>query len=438
MPVAARLDLSPADAVAFFKAKGEAISWDWHEVLGQQNSEVFTVAKATSLDVLRAIREQVDLAVGPGQTFEEFKKALRPKLQDLGWWGRQEVLDAETGEVKSVQLGSDRRLRTIFQTNVQTSYMAGRFTRLVGNTDDRPYWQYVAIMDGRTRPAHAALHGRVFRWDDPIWKVIFPPNGWGCRCRARALTADEVKAKGLTVENGADRIVTKEVQLGKDGPTVTVQGLKGAGLNGKDVFWPDPGWDYNPGETPSRARTLTQSMADKVTKVPASIGAKAAAELLADAGAARLLDDAWQGWVQDVQSDPAIRGRSGVLGYVREHDLAAAASRGVQVGTAVMSVNDATLLSRSRAGTLSGTQWPGLSELLRKPQAVLWDKGQRTLIYVLPDAQLGQASRIVVSPNLAAAKSAADATVKSANLATLADLQAALKAGDLELLEGEL
>jgi SPP1 gp7 family putative phage head morphogenesis protein len=157
---------------------------------------VFTVAKATSLDVLRAIRDQVSKAVGDGQTFESFKRNLKPQLQALGWWGKQEVLDADTGELTAVQLGSDRRLRTIFQTNVQTAYMAGRFQRLVGNAGDRPFWMYVAVMDGRTRPAHAALNGKVFRWDDPIWKVIFPPNGWGCRCRVRALTAAEVEQMG--------------------------------------------------------------------------------------------------------------------------------------------------------------------------------------------------------------------------------------------------
>ncbi len=244
----ANLTLRPEDAARFFAAKGEALSWDYTDVWREANAHAFTVAKATSLDVLRTIRAEVDKAIGVGQTLESFKKALRPRLEELGWWGQQEVLDADTGEVTKAQLGSTRRLRTIYQTNVQTSYMAGRYKRLVDNADDRPYWRYVAIMDGRTRPEHAALNGKVWRWDDPIWQVIWPPNGWGCRCRVVALTQAEFDKLGVALENGRDAIVELQVPIGRDGQTVTVQGVRFKDAAGRDkVFRPDPGWDYNPG-----------------------------------------------------------------------------------------------------------------------------------------------------------------------------------------------
>lgn len=247
--ISARLDLEPKDAVEYFASKGNVLSWDYTDVWRETNAHAFTVAKATSMDVLQAIRSEVSKAVGPGQTFDAFKKTLRPRLEQMGWWGKQEGLDIDTGEITKVQLGSVRRLRTIYQTNVQTAYMAGRYKRYVDNAVSRPYWRYVAIMDGRTRPAHAALHGKVFRWDDPIWSIIFPPNGWGCRCRVVALTEAEFRALGVPLEDGRDRIVTKEVTINRDGDTVTVKGLRYTGADGKDgVFWPDPGWDYNPGE----------------------------------------------------------------------------------------------------------------------------------------------------------------------------------------------
>jgi SPP1 gp7 family putative phage head morphogenesis protein len=247
MALAARLDLEPAEAVAFFTAKGEALSWDWQDVLREQQVKAFTVAKATSLDVLRTIRAEVAKAIGQGQTFEEFKRTLRPRLEALGWWGKAEVLDGDTGELTNAQLGSNRRLRTIYQTNVQTAYMAGRYQRYLANAAARPFWRYVATMDSRTRPTHAALNGKVWRFDDPIWSIIWPPNGWGCRCRVMALDQAEFDKLGVPLEDGSQMMTTKEVAVNKAGDTVTVRGVRYTD-GGKDkVFWPDPGWDYNPG-----------------------------------------------------------------------------------------------------------------------------------------------------------------------------------------------
>ncbi|MCK9987607.1 MAG: hypothetical protein AzoDbin1_04079 [Azoarcus sp.] len=251
--IQARLDLEPADAIRYFESKGEQLAWDYTEVWREANAHAFTVAKVTELEVLRSIRAEVGKAIGKGQTFEDFKRTLRPRMQELGWWGTKEVLDGDTGEITKVQLGSNRRLRTIYQTNVQTAYMAGRYKRYLANVADRPYWRYVAIMDSRTRPAHAALNGKVWRWDDPIWEIIWPPNGWGCRCRIVALTEAEFKALGVTLEDGREAIVESQVVINKAGDTATVKGIRYKDANGKDaVFRPDPGWDYNPGAEWSR------------------------------------------------------------------------------------------------------------------------------------------------------------------------------------------
>ncbi|ASM76388.1 hypothetical protein VITFI_CDS0609 [Vitreoscilla filiformis] len=279
MPTLA-LDLTqpPADAVEFFDGKGNRLTWDWRDMLRQDHDLAFAVAKATSEEVLGTIRTQVATAIGQGMTFAEFKRTLKPQLQDLGWWGRQELLDGDTGEVTTVQLGSDRRLRTIYQTNLQTAYMAGRYQRMVGNATDRPYWRYVAIMDGRTRPRHRELHGRVFRWDDPIWKIIYPPNGFGCRCRVVAMTEDEFQGLGIELSNGEGMIVTKTVTM-PDGRKVKVTGLKGI-LPGGGDFFPDVGWDYNPGDYRA-AKTRLESVAEE--KAAMAKRAKKAARAKVDA-----------------------------------------------------------------------------------------------------------------------------------------------------------
>ncbi|WP_234082304.1 phage minor head protein [Azonexus sp. R2A61] len=248
--IAARLDLAPRDAVDYLAQKIAVPAWDYTDIWREQNAHAFTVAKSTSQDLLQAIFGEVKKAAGDdGNTFETFKKRLRPRLEEMGWWGRKEVLDIDTGEIEEVQLGSVRRLRTIYQANVQSAYMAGRNKRQVANAAARPYWRYIAIMDGRTRPAHAALNGKVWRWDDPIWKVIYPPNGWGCRCRVVALTEAEFLALGQPLESGADMIVEQDVPIGRDGDLVNLKGVRYRDETGKErMFFPDPGWDYNAGE----------------------------------------------------------------------------------------------------------------------------------------------------------------------------------------------
>lgn len=36
--------------------------------------------------------------------------------------------------------------------------------------------------------------------DDPFWQSFYPPNGWRCRCRVRAVSGDNLKDRGQRVE----------------------------------------------------------------------------------------------------------------------------------------------------------------------------------------------------------------------------------------------
>ena len=48
-------------------------------------------------------------------------------------------------------------------------------------------------------------------------------------------------------------IIEKQVPINRDGDMVTVKGLRYTGGDGKEgTFFPDPGWDYNPGEAWAR------------------------------------------------------------------------------------------------------------------------------------------------------------------------------------------
>jgi SPP1 gp7 family putative phage head morphogenesis protein len=228
--------LAPEDAIAFFRSKGFAFSWAWHDVWQEAHAKAFTVAKAMKLDILQDIRNELDNALSKGMTLKTFQENLIPLLQAKGWWGKTD---------EGAQLGSAHRLETIFRTNVQSAYSAGRYKQQAENADDRPYWQYVAVMDSRTRPEHWELNGKVFRFDDVFWETHYPPNGFRCRCRVRALTGKQIKDRDITVESGAGNMVSEDRRISGD-LTRPVAGYKDP-ATGKITFT-DPGWSSNAGK----------------------------------------------------------------------------------------------------------------------------------------------------------------------------------------------
>lgn len=240
--------LPPEQAIEYFRKKGYAISWDWRGVWQEMQAKAFTVAKAMRVDILQDIRGAVDRAIAEGETFETFQKKLEPVLRAKGWWGRQMIVDSD-GVAQMAQLGSPWRLRTIYDTNLQTAYMAGRYKALMENVSDRPYWMYVAVMDGRTRPAHAALNGKIFRSDDAFWRHFYPPNGFRCRCRVRALSAADMKSRGLSLSN-SNKYLKEDTQVDRDGFIYPSAYLKLPGM--ATGVRPDQGWAYNPGRTQAR------------------------------------------------------------------------------------------------------------------------------------------------------------------------------------------
>jgi uncharacterized protein with gpF-like domain len=155
------IDVPPAEAIAWFRAKGYQFGFSWQDVEHEEHGRGFTVAKAMTRDLLETLREAVDRAIAEGETLQMFAKELRPRLEAAGWWGRKEMVDPATGESELVQLGSPRRLKTIFETNMRTSYAAGRWERIERNKRAFPFLEYVSVMDGRERPQHHAWHGTV-------------------------------------------------------------------------------------------------------------------------------------------------------------------------------------------------------------------------------------------------------------------------------------
>jgi SPP1 gp7 family putative phage head morphogenesis protein len=231
------LDLPPDDAMRAFRARDElSRTVSWRDFEPEEHARAFTAAKIARLDILADLKASLDTALLEGQTFEQWRQEIEPALQQKGWWGL--VQDRSlTGTDRPVFVG-ERRLRTIFATNMRVSRAAGQWRRIQAAKAERPWLRYSAIQDRRTRPAHLALHGIIRPVDDPIWSRIFPPNGWNCRCSVRQLSDRDLERQGLT-PTPDDRLPRLDpvgrVEFGR--PRRVRERLPGI----------DPGWDYNPG-----------------------------------------------------------------------------------------------------------------------------------------------------------------------------------------------
>lgn len=169
----------PEDALAFWRDKKPVTSAEFAKLEEAAQARAFTVAGLAQQDLLADLHASLLEAMKSGQTFAWWKKRIPQILDETGWMGA--------------------RVETIFRTNVQTAYAAGRYRQMQEVSKARPYWQYIAVMDDRTRPGHAALNGLVFPADHPFWATNYPPNGFRCRCTVRSLSARQVKKRGLEV-----------------------------------------------------------------------------------------------------------------------------------------------------------------------------------------------------------------------------------------------
>ena len=241
------IQLPPRRAIQYFRQKGHAINWNWWETWQAAHAKSFTVAKAMRQDILETIRAEQGKAIAEGLTARQFAERLEPRLKNLGWWGRQTVLDPK-GNLQEIQLGSPHRLRTIYDTNMRTSRAVAHYQVQQATVADRPYWMYDAMDDLHTRPQHAAMDNLVFAHDDPIWRTHYPPNGFKCRCRVRALSREEVDAKGLSVSSSDGLLHQIKQQVGVDKSTGEIIHRPATEYRQGDIIMaPDPGWNYNPG-----------------------------------------------------------------------------------------------------------------------------------------------------------------------------------------------
>jgi len=388
--------LPPEKAIEYFQAKGYSITWDWRELWQEQQAKAFTVAKVMNSDILQDMRQAVDDAIANGTTLRDFRKNLTPILQSKGWWGTTDHINTETGEATTAQLGSPRRLRTIYQTNLQTAYMAGRYRRQMESADTHPYWQYVAVLDGRTRPMHRAMNGRTYRYDDPFWSTFYPPNGFNCRCRVRAMTGAALEREGYTPQSSDGKIIDHEIPM-HDGGVVQVKALR-VKVDGQDkLFFPDAGWSYNPGQS------VFGNDAEVMRKISAQKDRAIRIQAVQALNNSELRHQVFGAWVKETLEKRHPGNDAQTVGFVSEEVAEFARKQGAQEPARVLTLPAKRLVHadspkhREDGIALTTEEFQSLPLVVASPDAVYWDNEHANLAYVKSEAD-GSVIFVAVEP----------------------------------------
>ena len=191
---------TPDEIIKYLRSKGFKLTFDYDELLKEAHNKTFTVAKVMREDLLKDIFESLLDALETGQNFKTWKENITPTLQKKGWFGEQEILNPDTGEVKKIFVGA-RRLKTIYSTNMRVSYQKYRYKEMM-ELPLSTYWMYRSALLEKTRTSHAALHGTVLPRDHSFWSTNYPPNDWNCKCTVTAHSKRDLEKRGLEVATG--------------------------------------------------------------------------------------------------------------------------------------------------------------------------------------------------------------------------------------------
>ena len=139
---------------------------EFDELIQSQRAQAFAVRRALS----ERVRDSMFRSIG---------RALQPEGEGL----RQFIANYRDG-VSNIEGTTQSYLETVYRTNVATAYGAGRLRQQLDPDVLAAglFWEYRTAGDNRVRDDHAALSGAVWRAGDDAALVVYPPNGFNCRC----------------------------------------------------------------------------------------------------------------------------------------------------------------------------------------------------------------------------------------------------------------
>jgi SPP1 gp7 family putative phage head morphogenesis protein len=170
----------------FLKEKVGVPADQFYALEAQARQRAFAVSGVADLDIVSDVWEAIESAVKNGETLEDFRERVAEKLESE--WG---------GE-------NPGRIETIFRTNVQTAYSAGRQVQNSQAKDTHPYLGYSVVDDDRTSSICRPLLKVVVPQDSSFAASHHPPLHFNCRTDEVALTEAEARERGGADEDLPD------------------------------------------------------------------------------------------------------------------------------------------------------------------------------------------------------------------------------------------
>lgn len=395
----------------------------WTDMWHNAHDRGFMVAGAAKADLLADLGAAVDKSISQGTTLDQFRKDFRQIVTKHGWTGW-------TGE--GTAKGEAWRTKVIYQTNMRTSYMAGRHAQLVAGKFK--YWVYRHSGAEHPRLNHLALDGIALPPEHPFWLTHFPPNGWGCGCRV----------SGANTEAGIRR-------QGGDPDKPLPEGWDKRDIEG-NLPGIGKGWDYAPGAT---VADTINALDDKLPKLPAAIGAAMFHGFPAKARST--LSGQFAAFVERSLSS-RIEKNYMIVGALKPAWVVEAEKYGIAVESAEIAVTDKDILHTFRgtehvtAPTTRRTEqrqpkvdpldldwYKSLPDHLLTPDAVLLDRREKEPVFLLVYSQPNGSAKLVIELNTPIKKAKRILnSVQSGRMVRLVDLRSDEQDLLVDIIEGSL
>ena len=407
------LNLPPEGALRYFDSLNLPLPANAGEAIAQAAAKARSIAGIQQQEIVGDLFNGLRQSAAEGTPFATWRKNALAMLRERGLALDKagDMVQQSTGEVVGTGL-TRHRLQTIFQTQMTNARMASLWQKLQENKDARPYLQYSAINDARTRPAHRALDNVVYPIDDPFWDYFYPPNGFRCRCHVMALAPRDVARAGLTVSHSSPEQFSEMVITNRKGQSHTRTRITLA--DGRS-FTPDKGFDNNVGK--NHLAQLGQLQMERAVDLPPRLASMAVGQALKDPAFSQAIAQQFRERFDYLQNH---FGSNQMLhiGVLSPSVLDALDKRGLMPQSAVISMGDADITHAMREGKIArGQALPDdvlreIPTLLQNPDAVylqtnknkpvLWfvyetEKGKLVLLLDRADKKSQRKMNIVIT-----------------------------------------